>query len=636
MTRIAIVEREKCNKKKCALECIKFCPVNRTSDEKCVDLDESTGKAKIIELLCTGCGICTKKCPRKAIQIINLPDELETDLVHRYSRNGFKLYRLPIPKPGYVLGLIGQNGAGKSTSMKILAGLLKPNLGNWNEPPEWDEIIEYFRGSELQGYFENMQNNQLRTVIKPQEISGLPQQVKGIVKDLITKVDERGVKDEVKELLSLDKFWERELNVLSGGELQRVAIAATIVKDADVYLFDEPSSFLDVKERLNAAKAIRTLVNSNKYVINVEHDLAVCDAISDQISMYYGSPGGYGIVTHPRGVRDGINIFLDGFIPDENMRFRDYSIRFSREPAPSEGDTSHKIALKYGAFSKNFNGFKFSAQPGIVHNSEVIGIIGPNGIGKTTFAKILAGDEQPSEGEVIIFPEMTKPATDKIDEKTEEKVEKEGEEKESKKEEKKGIKIAYKPQYINVNFDGSVEEFLFSINKILLVDPWTRAEIVRPLNIEALLSRNMSDLSGGELQKIAIAGTLAQECKMYLLDEPSAYLDSEMRMVVAKVIQKIVRSKTRSAFIIDHDLMFIDYLSDNLMVFEGDPGVKGLAKSPTDLRPGMNRFLRTVDITFRRDKVSGRPRVNKKDSRLDRAQRDIGEFYYVPSTLEKE
>ena len=152
MTRIAIVERAKCNKKKCALECIKFCPVNRTSEEKCVDLDETTGKAKIIEALCTGCGICIKKCPRHAIQIINLPDELETDLVHRYGRNGFKLYRLPKPKPGQVLGLIGQNGAGKSTSLNILSGQLTPNLGRWDDPPTWGEIIDAFKGSEPVSY----------------------------------------------------------------------------------------------------------------------------------------------------------------------------------------------------------------------------------------------------------------------------------------------------------------------------------------------------------------------------------------------------------------------------------------------------------------------------------------------------
>lgn len=624
MTRIAIVERAKCNKKKCALECINFCPVNRTSeDEDCISIDETTGKAKIIELLCTGCGICIRKCPRTAIQIINLPDELETDLVHRYGRNGFKLYRLPKPKPNAVLGLIGQNGAGKSTSLNILSGKLKPNLGRWDDPPKWEEIIETFRGSELQNYFQALQNNELKAAIKPQEISGLPKHTKGVVKDLITKVDETGAADEVKVLLNLETFWERDLSVLSGGELQRVAIAATIVKDADVYLFDEPSSFLDVKERINAAKAIRTLISDKKRIVNVEHDLAVCDAISDQISMYYGSPGAYGIVTNPRGVRDGINVFLDGFIPDENMRFRDYSIMYSRVPAPTDGEGSHKIALDYGKFTKDFNGFKFAAKSGTIHQSETIGIIGPNGIGKTTFAKILAGDETPTTGKVILHEDL--PETSK-----------ESNERDSKKKEKSGLKIAHKPQYISLEFDGTVEEFFRTISDTLLVDSWTRAEIIRPLKIEGLLTRNISDLSGGELQKIAVAGTLAQSCDMYLIDEASAYLDSETRMVVAKVIQKIVRSTGRAAFVIDHDLMFIDYLSDSLMVFEGESGISGKGKAPTTLRRGMNKFLKAVDVTFRRDKVSGRPRVNKKNSRLDRTQREVGEFYYVPTALEKE
>jgi ATP-binding cassette subfamily E protein 1 len=620
LTRIAIVEREKCNKKKCSLECIKFCPVNRTSEENCVSIDEETGKAKIIEALCTGCGICIKKCPRKAIQIINLPDELETDLVHRYGRNGFKLYRLPKPQPGKVLGLIGQNGAGKSTSLKILSGELKPNLGHWDQELKWEEVIDFFKGSELQNYFEAIQQQELKTVIKPQEISYLPKYAKGVVKDLLTKVDETGHADEMKSLLNLEKFWDREIKVLSGGELQRVAIAATIVKDADVYLFDEPSSFLDVKERVNAAKAIRTLIENNKYVVNVEHDLAVCDAISDQISMFYGTPGAYGIVTHPKGVRDGINVFLEGFIPDENMRFRDYSITFSRTPSPTKATTSHRIALEYGPFMKSFDGFELLANAGTLHQGETIGIIGPNGIGKTTFAKLLAGDMEPTKGQTI---------------KNQEEEQIESEEEEDNGEQKK-LKISYKPQYISIEFQGSVREFFYSINRSLLSDPWVGSEIIRPLAIEPLLDRQVEDLSGGELQKIAIAGTLAQEGDMYLLDEPSAFLDSETRMVVAKVIQRIVRSKGLAAFIIDHDLMFIDYLSDSLMVFEGEPGTKGIAQAPTGLRNGMNRFLREVDITFRRDKVSGRPRVNKKDSRLDRAQRDLGEFYYVPSTFEKD
>ena len=79
---------------------------------------------------------------------------------------------------------------------------------------------------------------------------------------------------------------------------------------------------------MNAAKAIRSLLEEDNYVIVVEHDLSVLDYLSDFICCLYGVPGAYGVVTMPSSVREGINIFLDGFIPSENMRFRQSGLTF--------------------------------------------------------------------------------------------------------------------------------------------------------------------------------------------------------------------------------------------------------------------------------------------------------------------
>jgi translation initiation factor RLI1 len=146
---IAIVNSDKCKPKKCRQECKKSCPVVKTG-KLCIEVDNASKIAFISERLCIGCGICPKKCPFDAIQIINLPTNLESQVTHRYSANSFKLHRLPMPRPGQVLGLVGTNGIGKSTALKILAGKLKPNLGRFEDPPDWEEILRYFRGSELQ------------------------------------------------------------------------------------------------------------------------------------------------------------------------------------------------------------------------------------------------------------------------------------------------------------------------------------------------------------------------------------------------------------------------------------------------------------------------------------------------------
>jgi len=329
MVRVAVVDREYCKPSKCNLECIRFCPINRTRHKKAIELSPNNKHVVIYEDICIGCGICVKKCPYSAISIVNIPDELEKNVIHRYGENMFKLYNLPMPRLGNIMGIIGRNGSGKTTSIKILSGLMKPNLGRYNDPPDWDEIIKSFRGTELQTYFKKLVEGKIRSAVKIQYVELVKRKLRGRIKDLLEKADERGLFREVVEKLAIRKILDRRVQELSGGELQKFLIAAVILKDADAYFFDEPCSYLDVRERLRIAEAIREFIDvSKKYVFVVEHDLMILDYISDNVSIIYGEPGVYGIVSKPYGVRSGINNYLEGYLPAENMRIRKEPIVF--------------------------------------------------------------------------------------------------------------------------------------------------------------------------------------------------------------------------------------------------------------------------------------------------------------------
>ncbi len=591
MTRIAILDQDRCKPKKCNQLCIKFCPMVRSRVEA-IRVEEPN-KVIISERLCSGCGICVKKCPFKAISIVNLPDELEKDCSHRFGENSFKLFRLPMPSPGTVLGLLGQNGIGKSTTLKVLAGEIKPNLGNFQNTPDWNTIIQFYRGSSLQDYFQKMSEGNLKVSHKPQYVDRIPKAIQGKVSELLEKVDERKVLDKLAEELELKKIWDRGLDILSGGELQRVAVTAALCREANVYLFDEPSSYLDVKQRLQVAKAIRTLKEQQKTVVVAEHDLAIIDYLSDQICVFYGEPSVYGVVSHVHGVRTGINIYLQGYIPDENIMFRKESIVFHEKP-PATIALGNEVMLKWGQIRKTFQGFTLSVEPGEIRRGEIIGILGPNGIGKTTFVKILAGLEESDDKEE--FGELT---------------------------------VSYKPQYIAADYSGTVQELLMNVAKENYTSSWYKTEILQPLRVEPLLDHNVMELSGGELQKVAIAASLSRKADLFLLDEPSAYLDVEERLNMAKALRRVVEAHSVPAFVVEHDVVTQDFIADRLMVFNGEPGIQGLANPPTTLRKGMNSFLREMDVTFRRDSVTRRPRVNKEGSRLDLMQKDIGEYYYT-------
>jgi len=589
VTRIAILDHDRCQPKKCNYLCIEYCPGVRMGEDTII-INEKTKKPIISEKLCSGCGICTNRCPFNAISIINLPEALE-DPVHRYGENMFELFGLPVITQGDVIGLIGPNGIGKSTISRILSGELKPNLGDYENPPGWDEIIRFFRGSQLQEYFKKLSKGKLRTVHKPQLIDLIPEYVKGRVDELLTRADERDKLDFIIETFELEPILKRDIKKLSGGELQSIAIAAAALRDADFYYFDEPTSWLDVKQRLNAVKVIRSLQEEGKAVMVIEHDLAALDALSDYVHVLYGKPGAYGVVSKRRGVRVGINAYIKGFLREENVRFRKSEIQFKiKPPTPEEeGET----LTEYSNLTKKYNAFQLKVEEGKIYLKEIVTAFGPNGIGKTTFAKILAGVEKPDKGKI-----------------------------------KKKLKVAYKPQYLKSDFKGTVREFLH-LNAQGYGTKIFKSEIARPFSLEELEDKRVEELSGGELQRLAIATTLSMEADLYVFDEPTAFLDVEQRLMAAKAMRKIIEGRDSSAIIIDHDIIFLDYISDRAMVFHGTPSIKGYATSPTELRKAMNSFLSQVGITFRRDKETKRPRVNKLNSFLDRKQKEIGEYYYL-------
>jgi ATP-binding cassette subfamily E protein 1 len=532
-----------------------------------------------------------------AIHIINLPTNLESQVTHRYSANSFKLHRLPTPRPGQVLGLVGTNGIGKSTALKILSGKQKPNLGRYDNPPDWNETLQYFRGSELQNYLTKVVEDNLKAVVKPQYVDKLPQAIRGAtrsVQALLKQQTQLNNMEEMIDILELRPVLDRDVEQLSGGELQRFAIAVACVQNADVYMFDEPSSYLDVKQRLKAASTIRSLLRPDDYVIVVEHDLSVLDYLSDFICVLYGKPSVYGVVTLPASVREGINIFLDGHIPTENLRFREESLQFRIADAGDEFLVEKNRAFRYPTLEKTLGGFHLKVDAGDFTDSEIIVMMGENGTGKTTFCRMLAGAEQPDGTRKV--PKMS---------------------------------ISMKPQKINPKFPGTVRELLLKKVRAAFLNPQFQTDVYKPLRIDDFIDQEVKHLSGGELQRVAIVLALGTPADIYLIDEPSAYLDSEQRIIAARVIKRFIMHAKKTAFIVEHDFIMATYLADRVIVFEGTPSVDAVATKPQSLLTGCNQFLKNLNVTFRRDKNTFRPRINKLDSQLDQEQKLSGNYFFL-------
>uniref|UniRef100_A0A667Y585 ATP-binding cassette, sub-family E (OABP), member 1 n=1 Tax=Myripristis murdjan TaxID=586833 RepID=A0A667Y585_9TELE len=563
-TRIAIVNHDKCKPKRCRQECKKSCPVVRMG-KLCIDVTPQSRIAWISESLCIGCGICVKKCPFGALSIINLPSSLEDETTHRYSANSFKLHRLPVPRPGEVLGLVGTNGIGKSTALKILSGKQKPNLGKYDVSK-----VEKF----------------IVTLASPASC--------GNVGSILSRKDDTKTKDVVCEQLDLTHLRDRNVEDLSGGELQRFACAVVCIQRADIFMFDEPSSYLDVKQRLKAAITIRSLITPDRYIIVVEHDLSVLDYLSDFICCVYGVPSAYGVVTMPFSVREGINIFLDGYVPTENLRFRETSLVFKVAETANEEEVRKLCRYQYPNMKKTMGDFTLEVMEGEFTDSEIVVMLGENGTGKTTFIKMLAGCLKPDKGGEVPI-----------------------------------LSVSYKPQKISPKFKGSVRALLHEKIRDVYTHPQFVTDVMKPMHINSIIDQDVQNLSGGELQRVALTLCLGKPADVYLIDEPSAYLDSEQRLMAARVIKRFILHAKKTAFIVEHDFIMATYLADRVIVFDGVPSKSTTANTPQTLLAGMNKFLSQLEITFRRDPNNFRPRINKMNSMKDVEQKKSGNYFFL-------
>lgn len=627
-------------------------------EKECIQV---SGKAiRVMESACAACLLRAKRTPDNAVRVVQLPAALVPP-VHAYGTNAFHLHGLPMPKRGQIVGLIGANGIGKSTALKILSASVKPNLGVGldQDPagpnqPSWSDVVKYFRGSELQRYFTDLLEDSMTCSVKAQLDRPPPKRVR---KQTVSQVLDRHVENAARESLvaelDLGHLLGRKVGHLSGGELQRLAICCTCLHDRDVYMFDEvssvpptrillqyalphiqhvtlagfprpsqPSAFLDLKQRLAAMRVIRSVTEGTvnpessadpqpKYAIVIDHDLCVMDYVSDVICCMYGQAACFGCVSKPMTVGNGINNFLAGTLPTENVRFRKKPLQFQahamQDEHPQEGKASDSPGISRGriqypaaqlrlepapeaARPRKSSTFALDIEPGSYESGRIIGLLGQNGCGKSTFIGHLKE----------IF----------------------------------GSICSLKPQRFGARlkkFAGTVTELLEQeINKAL-ADRMFRLQVLTPLGMPSLADLKVKTLSGGQLQRLAIVLCLGHKADIYLLDEPSAFLDCEQRAHVTRCIRSwIITHSRKAAFIVEHDMLMASALYDQVVVFTGVPGVACTASAPLSLAPGLNAYLAELGITMRRDPTNCRPRINKKHSYLDREQKESGEYFVLP------
>jgi ATP-binding cassette, sub-family E, member 1 len=588
-TRLVIVDPDACKPKKCDNNCQSACPVNR-SGKMCIDIEDV---AKITEWLCIGCNICTKKCPFHALQIVKLPENFNDQTVHRFGTNGFKLCNLPRPKRNRVLGILGQNGIGKSTIAKIMTNEFKPNFGLEQNDICNSDIIKNFRGTELQNFFTSMYDDKtkFKASIKTQLIDSIPayfrkKKINPKVSTYFLKYKSHPLFEKINNVLNIETLFDKHMISLSGGELQRICCAKILFQDVNVYIIDEPTNYLDIEYRLRLAYLISELSLEGKYFIIIDHDLAFLDYVSDNICVMFGEAGAYGYCSTSYGSGRAINCFFKGFLPSENVRFRTkpYKISFGADVDSKRSD----ISLSYEEGNVSYSDPNFNLHINSGKTSNVTFVLGKNGTGKSTFLNFLNDNLK--------------------------------------------YCVSYKKQYLDISQYEIAPGYYDTVQNVLnkniqksLNDSFFDSEIFKPLQGSKLSEKHINELSGGELQRFSLILALGRDADVYLLDEPSAFLDVEQRSLITQILKRFFLKTGKNAFIVEHDIMFTFSLASECHILfscEVDKKTNQFEISePLDFEVGIHKFLENVNITFRRDKVTGRPRMNKYNSAQDKEQK---------------
>lgn len=551
--KIAIIDHNKCKPNTPAYDYLRA--KSKICGRHCIHIDGK--KICISENACALCYNIAKRAPGDAVTVVNLPSESLT-VTHSYGPNSFKLHGLPSPQPGTVLGLLGANGIGKSTAISILSGEVFPNFGA--EIGTEKQVLDTFRGSALQKYFKALKRG-LKVIYKHQDMQYY-----------VTR--------------------DPEFAHLSGGEQQLRICMEVAATDADVYIFDEPTNYLDVKQRLVVADIIQGLRKESNYIIVTDHDLSFMDYCSDSISVMYGVAGAYGVASVSYTAPEAINHYLDGYLPTENMRFRSEPFAYCRNLENLDIELLKSATdFSYPDIEIQYPGFSLHAVAGVVpsHSSVTI-ILGENGTGKTSFLKAI--------------------------------------------QDQLGLSMSVKSQYPkfnNVRDDCTVRTLLATYATKAIIDPMFRSDVVKTLDVDNLMDKQLRTLSGGEQQRIAVVCCLAQEKDLYILDEPSAMLDIEQRVNLTKVVKRFIYHNRKAAFIVEHDISVAlaigKELNSHVIVFNKESDGVSVASLPMNMQQGMNEFLKILGVTFRRNEKYKRHRINKLDSAKDIQQRKTGQYF---------
>jgi ATP-binding cassette subfamily E protein 1 len=255
---------------------------------------------------------------------------------------------------------------------------------------------------------------------------------------------------------------------------------------------------------------------------------------------------------------------------------------------------------------KQLGPFDLGVEGGQFSHGEVVVLVGENATGKTTLLSLLAGLTPPDGGVEV-------PA----------------------------LAVSYKPQHFSpqpdhANPHRTVQMLLNSTISAQLAEASFMADIVVPLGVDALFDCEVQHLSGGELQRVALVVCLGKPADLYLIDEPTTFLDAEQAATVAFVIKRFVQRTQKTAFVAEHDFTLAVYLADSMIVFEGTPAGRCLAHAPEPLLSAMNAFLSQLDITYRRDHATFRPKVNRLNCAKDQEQKLAGQFFFVDEPPEEE